>query len=198
MSRRREAFAFQVYQAPLPHDGEALNIEDDEASGLQFQVNGDTRDQGDTQIGDDALFNGAVVAHMHTDLQRQASLLKDPLQGSTGAGALLTQQEMLTRQFCEGNLLTSSQAMGGSRDEDQLVGGKWFDDDGDFGWDGAHNGQVDAVLYQCIDQGSAIEDVQGDLDGGEAVAERAEQVGNDVGADGGVGPYAEVACFWAA
>src|SRR6266852_984108 len=198
MSRRREAFAFQVYQAPLPHDGKAFNIEDDEALGLQFQVNGYTRDQGDTQIGDDALFNGAVVAHMHTDLEGQAGLLKNSLQGSAGAGTLLTQQEMLTRQFCEGDLLTPGQAMCGSRDEDEFVGGKWFDDDGDFGRDGAHDGQVDAVVYEGIDQGGAIEDVQGDLDGGKAVAKGAEEVGDDVGADGGVGAYAEVACIWAA
>src|SRR2546425_1713831 len=198
MSRCREAFSFQVYQAPLPHDGKALNIEDDDALGFQFEVNGDTRDQGDTQISDDALFNRAVVAHMHTDLERQASLLEDPLQGSAGAGAFLTQEEMLTRQFCEGDLLTAGQAMCGSCDEDQFVGGKWFDDDGDFGGDGAHDGQVDAVVYKCIDQGGAIEDIEGDLDGGEGVAKGAEEGGDDVGADGGVGAYAEVACFRAA
>src|SRR5215469_11354842 len=190
--------ALQVYQPPLAHDRKAYNIEDHQALCLQLQFDGYMRDQRDTKASDHTLFDGAVITHLHADLEGHACLLESPFQGSAGSRTDLTQQEMLARQFLEGDLLAPGQAMGGRGNQHQFVGREWLDNHGDFGRDSAHNRHIDAVLDERIDQRGTVQHVQGYLNFGKELAKLAQQAGDDIGANSGVGPNAQSARFWAA
>jgi len=67
-SRGGEAFALQVYQPPLAHNRKTLDIKNDQAVGLQFQAQGDARNQSDPKTGDHTLLDCTVVPHMHAHL----------------------------------------------------------------------------------------------------------------------------------
>src|SRR5215467_14980162 len=71
-----EVLAFEMHKTPLAHDREAFDIEDIQALRLQFQLDGYTRDQGYTKASNHALFDGAVIAHLHADLERHTRLLE--------------------------------------------------------------------------------------------------------------------------
>src|SRR5215471_16983779 len=190
--------ALQVYQPPLAHDRKAYNIEDHQALCLQLQFDGYTRDQRDTKASDHTLFDGAVITHLHADLEGHACLLESPFQCSAGSRTDLTQQEMLARQFLEGDLLAPGQAMGGRGNQHQFVGGEWLDDHGDLGRNCAHNRHIDAVLDECIDQRGTIQYIQGYLNFRKELAKLSQQARDDIGAYSSIGSHAQPARLRAA
>src|SRR6266571_3700131 len=105
---------------------------------------------------------------------------------------------MLARQFCEGDLLEPSQAMGGRGNQHQFVGREWLDNHGNLSRDGAHNRHVDAVLDERVDQRGTVQYIQGYLNFGKELAKLAQQAGDDIGANGGIGSHAQPARLWTA
>src|SRR6266700_1331049 len=101
---------------------------------------------------------------------------------------------MLARQFCEGDLLEPSQAMGGRGNQHQFVGREWLDNHGNLSRDGAHNRHVDAVLDERVDQRGTVQYVQGYLNFGKELAKLAQRF-FELAHLGGDGRLAEMQLF---
>ena len=76
-----EVFFFQVNQPPLTDDGKPLHIEDNQAVGLQFHIQGNPRNQSDAEASRHTMLDGAVIAHLHADVQLYSSLPQSEFQG---------------------------------------------------------------------------------------------------------------------
>ena len=61
-------FRFEMDKTPLAQDGKTFDVENDQAVCFQLHIEGDTRDEGNTEAGRNPLLDGAVVPYLHTYL----------------------------------------------------------------------------------------------------------------------------------
>jgi hypothetical protein len=124
--------------------------------------------------------DGLVAAEFQPHLRGEPRAPEVRVGGHPGTGTPLAQDEAFAPQVAKANLPWARQAMRGRRDHHQRVGHEDVVFQGEVrGWH-RHDVEIIAVLAQAAHDTVAIEHFQGDLDVGIALAEVAEQPGDEV------------------
>ena len=113
---RRQSFFDQVCDVPQTNDGGAAHVEDDQALGLQFQIEGVARNEADSHAGHHRLLDGLVARHFHSHVAGQSEFVEILLHGEARTGTRFANDEILARHRLHGDVALRSQRMIGGGD----------------------------------------------------------------------------------
>jgi len=182
-----ELFLLSVYHVPLTPEGEALDIEDDEAPEGHIQLDGAAGENGDPEAGGDSLLDGAIVAEFQAALDIHALLAEELFGRQAGAGSGLPLDKDLAHQPLDRDPPRPGQGMGRSRNDHKLFGQKGLGYMGDLLRRPPHHDEVHLVVQKPVMDGRTVGDLDADRDARMPLLKGAEDRRQHVGSSGACG-----------